>query len=261
MYDDIVQDSDRETDDQVMSNGDSVGGRRDRGRRRNYELFPSESDRPGRLRSASPGGEEPDREGSGSRRRFRDRSPRTNRDRDVFVRKNSGKELFPSGATSSDEGSSRRELLPNKTASSFLKKELFPNKTTNSNHRRSDAFDAADEAAELFSRRISIPLVDGASDIPPAAKDNVELFPDARDSNGKYENGVNIRGSSSASADQGLSILGASSSQGGGISIKGAASIRELFPTKPTGNRGKELFSDRLDGRGGRRKRAEDMFS
>lgn len=224
--------------------------------KRNYELFPSDSDRStGRVRdrSASPDRLYSDRHQTGSRRRFRDRSPRMNCDRDLFSRENTGKELFPSRTNSSDEGAGVRELFPNKTTSSYLKKELFPNKTSTSNHRRSDAFDAADETADLFASRITVPFVDGAScaggRLERNGKSNVELFPEPAE-----KNGINIRGA--AAGGQGMSIRGASQ----GISIKGAASVRELFPHKFTGNEGKELFSDSLQGRGGRRKRAEDMF-
>jgi hypothetical protein len=47
------------------------------------------------------------------------------------------------------------------------------------------------------------------------------------------------------------------------MSIKGrGASVRELFPDKynQKSNAGKELFDETLEGRGGRRRRAEDMF-
>ncbi|KAE8348991.1 hypothetical protein BDV28DRAFT_71691 [Aspergillus coremiiformis] len=221
-------------------------GRDGRGRDRDRELFPTDEGRPsGRLqnRSASPGRDtliesgysEHDRRDS--RRRFRERSPQASR-------RNEGRELFPIKSAGADSDS--RELFPNKTATSYLKKELFPHK--HSNHRRSDAIDAADETADLFSKRISVPLVDGSQD--QWRNRNVELFPDAEQS------GVNIRGASGQ--DQGISIRGAAN----GLSIKGrGASVRELFPSKYSSNAGKELFSDKIEGRGGPRRRAEDMFS
>lgn len=211
-------------------------------RRQDRELFPDDGGSAGRLRnrSASPGrdtlGER--RDDPDSRRRFRDRSPR-------LGRRNQGKELFPSD-------SNARELFPNKPTTSYLKKELFPSKV--SNHRRMDAIDAADETADLFSRRTSVPLVDGSLDPSHSQRNkNVELFPEQSDSNG-----VNIRGA--AGQDQGMSIRGAAN----GMSIKGrGASVRELFPSKYNSNfvnAGKELFSDKIEGRGGPRRRAEDMF-
>lgn len=58
-----------------------------------------------------------------------------------------------------------------------------------------------------------------------------------------------------------LSILGAAQ-QDQGFSIRGGANhvgtIRELFPGKA--NLGKELFAEKLQGRGGKRNKAEDMF-
>ncbi|CAI7594547.1 unnamed protein product [Penicillium pancosmium] len=204
-------------DDNPASYSDSERDRGDRRRRRSRELFPEDEGSSGRLRnrSASPGRDTLDDTGrvetSNSRRRFRERSPRGNK----------GRELFPS-----DSGA--RELFPNKPSSSYLKKELFPTKS--SNHRRSDAFDAADETPDLLGRRITVP-----------SNRNVELFP------------------SSAKEDQGFAMRGGQQ----GMSIKGrGASVRELFPDKynNNSNAGKELFTEPLEGRGGRRRKAEDMF-
>ncbi|EAW08394.1 NCBP3 domain-containing protein [Aspergillus clavatus NRRL 1] len=221
------------------------GERRRRGQR---ELFPEEGSS-GRLRnrSASPGRDtlaesgQLDNEERDNRRRFRERSPKLNR-------RNKSIELFPSHADKGD--SSTRELFPNRPTSSYIKKELFPSKV--SNHRRSDAIDAADETADLFSQRISVPLVDGARDQSSSHRNtNVELFPESRG-----RSGVSIRGA--AGQDQGISIRGSAN----GLSIKGrGASVRELFPSKFNNNAGKELFSDKIEGRGGPRRRAEDMFS
>jgi hypothetical protein len=225
-------------DDAPASNyqrGSSAGSqdrpRSRRNRRPARELFPGEGAGSGRLRdrSASPGRDNLDEmrrsddERQQTRRRFRERSPRSSS-------ANQKKELFPS----SSDGDSR-ELFPNKTAASYLRKELFPAKA-NSNHRRTDAIDAADETADLFARRMSVPLVDGA-----AETDTSELH---------------IKG---AANDQGMALRG----HANGVSIKGnAQAVKELFPNKyNSSNAGKELFSDKLEGRGGRRRRAEDMFA
>ncbi|KAF3484137.1 uncharacterized protein GIQ15_03461 [Arthroderma uncinatum] len=239
---------------------------RSRARRNNRDLF---SDRmetsEGRLRdrSASPSranGDGPDLRlagGSSSSRRFRDRPPLSSHDRRDRSRSNVGKELYPSGNNSSDDTSRGRELFPNKTASSYLKKELLLNSVTppaNTIHRRSDAFDAADETTELLAQRMTVPFVDGASDGPQrSGSRKVELFPDSA---GHDRQSLKIRGISSENS--GMSIRGNAS---GGISIKGAAAVRELFPSKYSSNEGKELFSDAIEGRGGKRRRAEDMFS
>jgi hypothetical protein len=120
-------------------------------------------------------------------------------------------------------------------------KELFPNKSIN--HRRSDAFDAADATADLFARQMPVPFVDGGNDhlskvgVPLAARISSRPDPDS----GR----LNIRGVARATPTQ-------------EFSIKGASGVKELFPSG--GNAGKELFSERLEGRGRRRQKAEDLF-
>lgn len=211
----------------------------DSGRRRGgRELFPDEGGSSGRLRnrSASPGRDtlESDRLLSDrSERRFRERSPRRSGAKELFPTKSRSneRELFPTKSESNE-----RELFPNKTTDSYLKKELFPSKV--SNHRRKDAIDAADET---LSSRISAPV--------DSRKRGVELFPGSSNNGG-----VNIRGTT---RDEGFSIRGSSN----GLSIKGkGASVKELFPSTYGSNSGKELFSNKIEGRGGPRRRAEDMF-
>ncbi|KAL4979471.1 hypothetical protein BDW66DRAFT_127503 [Aspergillus desertorum] len=252
MYDDIgTGGADRSDGDRDWDRGRRT---RQSGRRnREVELFPDDGVRSGRLRnrSASPGRDTLLQEGGyvderqESRRLFRERSPPPRR-------RNEGKELL--GSPSGDANS--RELFPNKTANTYLKKELFPSKV--SNHRRSDAIDAADETADPFARRVSIPSLDPShefTDSNALRNRNVELFPSNKSERGP----VNIRGAAGASQDQGFAIRGAADS---GISIKGrgGASVRELFPSKYNNNAGKELFSDKIEGRGGPRRKAEDMF-
>ncbi|KAJ5179151.1 hypothetical protein N7492_002361 [Penicillium capsulatum] len=212
-------------DDQPASDSERPD-RRGRGPR---ELFPDDERASGRLRnrSASPGRdtlEDTDRLNRvhEGRRKFRERSPRT--------RRNEGRELLPSKG---DSDSGARELFPNKPTSSYIKKELFPTKT--SNHRRSDAFDASDETPDSLARRITA---------PGQRNHQVELFPEL--------------GGDVQMEDQGFAMRGIPK----GISIKGrGASARELFPSKyDTNNAGKELFSEPLEGRGGRRRKAEDLF-
>ena len=97
-------------------------------------------------------------------------------------RLNAGKELFP--VSSSEAASSllqpngNKELLPRKaktlldsspTSSSSSRKrprELFPNKTNVSNHRRTAAFDAADETAEIYSPKKRSVFSENATDGP-----------------------------------------------------------------------------------------------
>lgn len=250
------------------------------------ELFPDKV----RSRSASPDAmRRPEEEGlnddagphATSRRRFRERSPRR-----PPAGRNAGKELFPTSSTTTNGLSSSffssssysssssalhssippasssftknaREVFPNKTAASFMKRELFPNQT-NSNHRRSDAFDAADET-DPFTKRIR-PLAGAAS-------------ADVSSNEMRIRGGADATTTTTTTEDQGPALRGITSNNtnnnnntsNNGISIRGAANsanaLKELFPSRYNPNAGKELFSDKLEGRGGRRKRAEDMFS
>jgi Nuclear cap-binding protein subunit 3 len=252
MYDDVpeMSRSGSRRRESSMEFSDAEGPTHSR-RGRRAELFP---DRVGnqsktrRNRSASPGNKdrEEDRRSESdplhSRKRFRERSPQ-------LSRTNEGKELFPSRMQPESGDPSMRELFPNKTAANYLKKELFPNKSSVSNHRRSDAFDAANETADLFSKRISVPLIDGIQNGSTLLEEHNGI-----PSGSGGQAGINIRGA--APKDQGISIRGTAN----GVSIKGTASVKELFPSRYKSNAGKELFSDKLEGRGGRRRKAEDMF-
>ncbi|MCJ1403566.1 hypothetical protein MMC11_006789 [Xylographa trunciseda] len=209
-----------------------------------------------RDRSASP-----DRDGGNRRVRRRTPPPRYEmKDPNPFPQENRTKELFPAKALPVDIGlqirgiSNSKELFPNKKAAANLKKELFPLKAGISIHRRSDAFDAADETADLFANGMTVPFVDGAVDRPPSHGRLRPTDPDpvAEDLENLERGGFSIRGASKQ-VDKGFSIRGSAN----GASSSGA--VRELFPVK-AGNAGKELFAGRLQGRGGMRNKAEDMF-
>ncbi len=209
--------------------------------------------------------------------RFRDRSPPPGYSLDdphPFPKANREKELFPSnpgpktGQLASDNIRTQKQA-ERAAAAAKLKKELFPNKTDRSNHRRSDAFDArtaadAANSADLSSRMSRRMDLTESTTSSSSASANVgkELFASssASDANKRGAGGGNL----SIKGSAGLSIKG-----GAGISIKGgasaAANVRELFPDKYVrgdgGNEGKELFSDKIKGRGNvRRNRAEDLF-
>ncbi|KAI9875515.1 MAG: hypothetical protein M1830_008397 [Pleopsidium flavum] len=195
-------------------------------------------------------------------------------------RNNNGKELFPSQSPSKMDISAElrgstleslgKELFPDQTAPATLKKTFFPHKTSISNHRRSDAFDAADETADLFANGMSVPFTDGAMDRPSPSRsleDRVARAPLL--SYGRLKDSISTpsAGTSVAVGSKGFSIRGVAQQQDQGFSIRGAAGststngdIRELFPGKFGDNAGKELFSEKLEGRGGRRRKAEDMF-
>jgi hypothetical protein len=128
-------------------------------------------------------------------------------------------------------------------------KELFPQKTTS--HRRSGAFDAADETvADLFANKMPVPFMDGSGDVGPRDPPSLACRITGR-SSGNDSSGFNIRGTAK--------VLPASA-----FSIKGAATsgprVKELFPSTLGDNAGKELFSERLNGRGAQRQKASDLF-
>ncbi|KAL8953289.1 MAG: hypothetical protein Q9222_000855 [Ikaeria aurantiellina] len=166
------------------------------------------------------------------------------------------RELFPAKMSPTTSHQSGKEILPNKNIAANLKKELFPYKTNG--HRRSDAFDAADETANLFatSMAFSERAVPGSGSATKAPSSDGRLR--STDPQPPYD-------ASDTVEDAGLSIRGASKHQRMGVAIRGTAgsshvgTIRELFPTK-VGNSGKELFSEKIQGRGQRRNRAEDLF-
>ena len=224
------------------------------------------------------------RPNSGDRRRLRDRSASPTRQngtqngrrerrrtppprysvRDPYPssKANTAKELFPFKGASRDIGddirgissaTNAKELFPNKQAATNLKKELFPLKAGLANHHRSNAFDAADETSELFAAGMTVPFVDGTLD-PPSQHGRLKASdpdPDPEALEDLQQGGFRIRGMAKK-VDRGLSILGAAS----------RPPAKELFPTKAggAGNSGKELFADKLQGRGGRRNLAVDMF-
>ena len=200
--------------------------------------------------------------------------PPTYRSRDPhpFPLGNKGKELFPSipksgrdvDRTDKDLFSSKlptadvtkevystKDLFSNRMRAAEVKKELFPHKVTNK-HSRSDAFDAADETATLFASGMSVPFADGSgSRKSPINRLKPSGFQSLVDG-GDVDIGINIRGAS-REQDQGFSIRG-------GAAVNAIGTIRELFPGKAVGNAGKELFAEKVEGRGGKRNRAEDMF-
>lgn len=232
----------------IRSDG-SNGRRVSRGSRRGDFYRPESRSDPDALRdrSASPGKSRGSRITSNGRR-LRQRTPPRNRD----------KELFPTKSSVIGERRPSKELFPNKNIAASLKKELFPAKTSSAHHRRSDAFDAANETADLFatgmafSERKAAPH-NMATVVEPA-------FGRLRSSDPEPQYDPH-----DTPADAGVSIRGASKRQDTGVSIRGAAqkshvgTIRELFPDK-AGNSGKELFAEQLHYQNSKRNRAEDLF-
>lgn len=186
------------------------------------------------------------------------------RDPHPFPNENQGKELFPSKSGSDADAKKGKDLFSNQMLAADLKKELFPHKANTVNHRRSDAFDAADETADLFANGLSVPFTEGQRRDVTNLANRISAAPSEstygrlRDTDPEPD-----MEQQSSIEDGGISIRGASQ-HGQGFSIRGGAAgtIKELFPGKTGGgNAGKELFAERLQGRGGRRNRAEDMFN
>ena len=144
-----------------------------------------------------------------------------------------------------------KDLFSNRMRAAEVKKELFPHKVNPSKHSRSDAFDAADETADLFANGMLVPFTDRLSSRKsPISRPNSGFQPQI-DSGDDVIN-MNIRGAS-RKQNQGISIRG-------GAAVSAIGTIKELFPGKAPGNVGKELFAEKFEARGGRRNRAEDMF-
>ncbi|KAL9614641.1 MAG: hypothetical protein Q9167_000846 [Letrouitia subvulpina] len=211
-----------------------------------------------RERSASPvrlGDTNDDNRGSRTRRRTPPNHLRGSSDSKLLA--NEGKELFSTKSMNGEKLNHRKELLPNKDVAVNLKKELFPAKLGVSKHRRSGAFDASDETAELFASNMTI----------RTAEENSLNY----DTTGPQSSGTLRTQTLTAIKDHtpvadNLKIRGVSQNTDlGGFSIRGTAGsiyadkVKELFPNK-TGNVGKELFLEKLKGRDGTRNRAEDMF-
>ena len=241
--------------------------RSSRGERRNRHMYRVDSYRP--ARNGRSGGLSRDRSaspGHTSRRRSRARTPPPpyqTRDPHPIPQQNQGKELFPAKPSlAADVKGTAKELFPHKTISTNMTKELFPNKSITINHRRSDAFDAADETADLFASRMSVPFKERANSSTRAAAAPASSFGRLKGTEFEPDSSIpeNLE-------DGGISIRGAAEKQDQGFSIRGTAddnarngSVKELFPGKALGNAGKELFAEKLQGRGGKRNRAEDMF-
>ncbi|KAH9222771.1 hypothetical protein DL95DRAFT_518322 [Leptodontidium sp. 2 PMI_412] len=201
--------------------------RRVRFPRREKELFPERDARgSGRLRSRSAS---PVRDRDGDQDLIEDR---------IVERRRQNQAAAPNrlAAQAIKQAKLREPAAP---------KELFPGKSSPS-HRRSHAFDAVDtnQAVELFSR-MPVPLTDGSGD--------------SRSRGGSLASRITRKGSEVESS--GFSIRGTAMAPPAPVfNIKGAARVKELFPSTLGDNSGKELFSERLEGRGRRRQKAEDLF-
>ena len=266
------------------------------GRRRDQrDLF--ETRRDGRLRdrSASPmRGDGDGRFGFGTdadamdyqrhrNARQRSFSPRPSRDRNINLtaNNNAGKELFATKTTL--DPAANIELFPHKHSSSSSgmlnsngghshssSMELFPDKVRKSHHRRSGAIDASPdrfapggpERPRSLAERITggSSLADrisggGGGSLADRITPRGGSLAD-RITREDEDSGISIRGNS------GLSIKGRAGDASDNFAVKGASGVKELFPVKAAsgGNAGKELFGEKLKGRGGARRTAASYY-
>ncbi|RYP20080.1 hypothetical protein DL765_003006 [Monosporascus sp. GIB2] len=195
-------------------------------------------------------------EGSGSRRSSRrDRSASPTRDRD--------------GDRSMDDMSSDRPATRNRDRARAIKsemsrsnrsRELFPQKLKSGNGRLGDA---VEDAADLMAKGITLPLMDGSSDVKTSTRSRRLEDRITIPGKGKLADRISIPGEAAADGSA-FSIRGSANQKSAdqGFAIKGVAgkSVKELFPDKFGANSGKELFADRLEGRTRQRQRAGDLF-
>lgn len=208
----------------------SIGSESDRGRsytqkNRQKELFPDR--RPGkglrgRSRSASP---------------MRDRDGDADMDEDANARHAAAMRSREKGRSikerlareNNTRGTGSKELFPDKASGV---KELFPTKISTGATSGKAQMDQVDDSTILASANLA---------------DRVMARPTA-------STGINIRGLAARTGDRGISIKGT------------GPTVKELFPEKfggnsgSSGNAGKELFAEKLEGRGRRRQKAEDLF-
>lgn len=217
-------------------------------------------------------------DGDYRRRRFDDRELRRRRDRDNNDNFNAGMyDDQPETVSDSerDRGGRRRrgprELFPDDDASSgrLRNRSASPGRDTLEEASHVDPSQERRRFRERSPRRSNqgkelFPSQDtGARELfpnkPTSSYIRKELFP-SKPSNHRRSDAFDASDDTDSLSRRITAPGDFTEGQGNGMSIKGrGASVKELFPSKYN-NEGKELFSDTLEGRGGRRRRAEDMF-
>ena len=193
----------------------------------------------------------PDRSGDRGRGRLRDRSasPTQDGDEDRHIEK-SRSSITRKQNNAAVANRLKAQMIKSRLIEAGTRKELFPHKAGVS-HRRSDAFDAADETADLFANKMPVPFLDGSVDRKPqVAGLSLASRITGNTSNPEFLSGFSIRGAAKDTSSPGFSIKGAASSD---------TEVKELFPSRVVDNAGKELFSEKV-GRARRRQKAEDLF-
>ncbi|KFX87256.1 hypothetical protein V490_08401 [Pseudogymnoascus sp. VKM F-3557] len=226
LYDDDEASLARRSREPESESGSTSGYRNERSQRVRFagvgkELFPE------KITSRSNG-----------RLRNRSASPMRDNEGDLILDARPSDSRGGRGRHTNDGGANRRKAQVIKDrlkASASEPLELFPRKAAARN-------DATDATADLFANKLRIPMVDGASDRSSAKPDLMSRITRPGESDADAQSSFKIRGTAKQQpAQDGFSIKGlAASGQG----------ARELFPGKAGGNAGKELFADRLEGRG-----------
>lgn len=159
-------------------------------------------------------------------------------------------------------GDSRRSMRSPDSRSSRqhnAAKELFPSRRRDSRLRDRSASPPREHAVNdnrARAQRVKSQLSanNGAKELFPSKVGTPNLTQldrlDLKGEPGTSDGTLSIRGlASKGKEDDGFALKGAST-----------ARVKELFPDKFGDNGGKELFEDRLEGRGKRRRKAEDLF-
>ncbi|KUI71653.1 Uncharacterized protein C16C4.16c [Cytospora mali] len=180
------------------------------------------------------------------------RSPSDRSEPDRYRSTNTGKELFPNKRPRDPLRSERgvhsrgRSRSPERNERDAMLDDLAKDREVVRNR----------EKARSLKDRISRP-----------SNRTRELFPSKAEGGGKAQMDQvpeEVLADRATDPSNGISIKGLARQtkpQQQGMSIKGN-SAKELFPSRASSNSnaGKELFADRLEGRGRRRQRAEDLF-
>ncbi|KAF6786392.1 hypothetical protein CSOJ01_15430 [Colletotrichum sojae] len=177
-----------------------------------------------------------------------------------FTQRNQEKELFPSRTVGGGRGQRDRSASPMRDSDGYTEMDTEASRAGTANNRERASgirgrLARDNRAKELFP-----------SKGPSACKTHMDLLAVNADEATRLMQ-VNMSVGSGEQEQRDLLYIRGEADQKGstaGFAIKGAASanVKELFPGRfGAGNTGKELFVDRIEGRGKRRQKAEDLFS
>ncbi|OLN97517.1 Uncharacterized protein C16C4.16c [Colletotrichum chlorophyti] len=235
--------------------GDDRYRRNDRGRRsrdRSVEVFDA-----GMYDDDEAALAEREERTSQHRRRSRSRDSESRRE-PSYTERNRLKELFPNrqlGSNSRSRSQRNRSASPARDVDGDAKMDRETERAGTARNRERasgirDRLSKDNSSKELFPAKG-----------PAVGRTHMDRVMDSADETARL-----MQRNMSVSNDQGQKrdlFEGRVKGTSGGFSIKGAAgaNVKELFPDRFDGNSGKELFANKLEGRGRRRQKAEDLFS